>query len=121
MDGLLAALLPVLPDLTIGTLLFAFTIWRERAHSGEAKRWSDERVALLAEKRDAVKEVRDQHREDDERRDKRISALIAENEQLERQLDEQRRARRAAEDALTGGSPTVQMPRHRYRDEGTAS
>lgn len=117
MDALLAALLPVLPEMTVGTAMFAFAMWRERAHAGDAKRWTEERAALITEKRDAVKEVRDQHAEDDKRRADRIADLVRQRDDLERELDEERQLRRAAED----NASTVRLPRHRLRDEGTTS
>lgn len=116
MDALFAVLVPILPQLGGGGLLFAFAIWRERAHNVAATRWVQERAALIAEKVSAVAAERTARQEDEDRRDRRIAALAAENEALERQVDEERAARRRAED---GG--TVRLPQHRARDEGAAS
>lgn len=113
MDALLAVLVPILPQLGGGGLLFAFAIWRERAHNTAAARWVEERAALIAEKVMAVAAERTAWAEDDQRRDKRIAALVAENEQLEKRLDDEREARRLAQDR------TVQLPQHRLREEGT--
>lgn len=96
----LAAVVPVLPELGVGSLLFVFAIWRERAHNSEKERWVTERAGLIAEKREAVDRERKRRDEDDQRRDQRIGALAAENEELERRLDEERAARRQAEDSL---------------------
>lgn len=122
MDALLAVLVPILPQLGGGGLLLVFTVWRERAHNVEVERWKQEverwgreRAALLAEKAAAVKAERDARAEDDERRERRIAALVEENEALEKRLDDEREARRQAQDG------TVQLPLHRLRDGGTAS
>ncbi len=115
MDALLAVLVPILPQLGGGGLLFAFAIWRERAHNTAAARWLEERAALVAEKVAAVKAEREARAEDDARRDKRIADLVAENEALEGRLDDEREARRTAQDG------TVRLPSHRRREEGTAS
>lgn len=117
MDALFASLLPVLPEMTVGTLMFAFAMWRERVHHVAATRWDTERAGLIVEKSAAVKEARAQHSEDDTRKDKRIAGLAAENDELEKRLDAERSVRRAVEDQ----AQTVQFPRHRLRDEGTAS
>ena len=98
MDALLAILIPALPQLSGISLLLVFAIWRERAHNGEKTRWETERAALIAEKNDAMALARGQFAEDDARREKRITALIEENEALELKMDTERRARRMLED-----------------------
>lgn len=115
MDAALSVLLPILPQLGGGSLLLFFAIWRERAHTAAQERWERERAALIAERVSAVVAERKARDEDDERRDRRITALVAENEQLEQRLDKERAARRQAQDAAR------RLPQHRIRDEGTAS
>lgn len=117
MDALFAALFPVLGEMTLGTIMFAFAMWLQRSHHTESQRWDAERANLITEKSAAVKEVREQHAEDDKRRAERIADLVAQRDSLEQRLDEERANRRAAEDL----SRTVQFPRHRLQDEGTAS
>lgn len=98
MDALYAVLVPILPQLGGGSLLFAFAIWRERAHNSASKLWGEERAGLIAERVAAVIAERAHWNEDDKHRDERIRALGVENRALEKALDEQRRARRTAED-----------------------
>jgi hypothetical protein len=114
-DALLAVLVPILPQLGGGSLLFAFAVWRERAHNAAAKQWAEERAALIAERVAAVAAERAAHAEDDARKDKRIAALVAENEALEKALDDERRVRRNAED----GARTQRLPVYRPDQEGS--
>lgn len=110
MDALLAVLIPVLPELGIGSTLFAFAIWRERSHSTAAALWVVERTALVAEMASKVEAERKRIAEDDARKDQRIGSLVAENTALELQVDTERTARRAAEDRA---AMIPQIPRHR--------
>lgn len=105
MEAFLAVLVPTLPQLGGGGLLFAFAIWRERAHNTAAALWVAERAALIAEKAAAVAAERAARVEDDERRDRRISALVADNAALESHVDAERTTRRQAQDSTGRTGP----------------